>query len=80
MFHVILRQAGPGFDPALQLEQHSGWQEHGAFMVARASASAGPSRPISFCARGAAVGAVRSVRASTASRAHFDNGPRLARA
>jgi hypothetical protein len=32
MFHVVLRQAGPEFDPALPLEQQSGWQEHAAFM------------------------------------------------
>jgi hypothetical protein len=32
MFHVILRQTGPEFDPTLPLEQQSGWAEHAAFM------------------------------------------------
>jgi uncharacterized protein YciI len=32
MFHVVLRQAGPEFDPELPLEQQSGWSEHAAFM------------------------------------------------
>jgi uncharacterized protein YciI len=32
MFHVLLRQAGPEFDPALPLEQQSGWKEHAAYM------------------------------------------------
>jgi uncharacterized protein YciI len=32
MFHVVLRQAGPDFDPALPLEQQSGWKEHAAYM------------------------------------------------
>jgi uncharacterized protein YciI len=32
MFHVLLRQAGPEFDPALPLEEQSGWKEHAAFM------------------------------------------------
>ena len=32
MFHVLLRQAGPEFDPALPLEQQSGWAEHAAYM------------------------------------------------
>jgi len=32
MFHVIVRQAGPDFDPALPLDQQSGWQEHAAYM------------------------------------------------
>ena len=32
MFHVILRQAGPEFDPALPLEQQTGWDEHAAYM------------------------------------------------
>ena len=31
-FHVIVRQAGPEFDPALPLEQQSGWTEHAAYM------------------------------------------------
>jgi uncharacterized protein YciI len=29
---VILRQAGPQFDPALPLEQQSGWPAHAAYM------------------------------------------------
>ncbi len=32
VFHVILRQAGPKFDPALPLEQQSGWDQHAAYM------------------------------------------------
>jgi hypothetical protein len=32
MFHVVLRQAGPEFDPALPLEQQTGWNDHAAFM------------------------------------------------
>ena len=32
MFHVVLRQGGPEFDPALPLDQQSGWQEHAAYM------------------------------------------------
>jgi hypothetical protein len=32
MFHVIVRQAGPEFDPALPLERQSGWKEHAAYM------------------------------------------------
>jgi hypothetical protein len=32
MFHVVLRQTGPEFDPALPLEQQAGWREHAAFM------------------------------------------------
>ncbi len=32
MFHVVLRQAGPEFDPALPLERQSGWEEHADFM------------------------------------------------
>jgi uncharacterized protein YciI len=32
IFHVILRQAGPRFDPALPLEQQSGWAAHAAYM------------------------------------------------
>jgi uncharacterized protein YciI len=32
IFHVILRQAGPQFDPALPLEQQSGWAAHAAYM------------------------------------------------
>jgi uncharacterized protein YciI len=32
MFHVVVRQAGPEFDPALPLEQQTGWAEHSDFM------------------------------------------------
>jgi uncharacterized protein YciI len=32
IFHVILRQAGPQFDPAQPLEQQTGWPEHAAYM------------------------------------------------
>jgi hypothetical protein len=32
MFHVVLRQAGPDFDPALPLEQQSGWDAHADYM------------------------------------------------
>jgi hypothetical protein len=32
MFHVLLRQAGPEFDPTLPLEQQSGWKEHAGYM------------------------------------------------
>jgi uncharacterized protein YciI len=32
MFHVVLRQAGPEFDPELPLEQQSGWDEHADYM------------------------------------------------
>lgn len=32
MFHVVLRQAGPEFDPELPLDQQSGWDEHAAYM------------------------------------------------
>jgi hypothetical protein len=32
MFHVILRQTGPEFDPTLPLEQQTGWGEHAAYM------------------------------------------------
>ena len=32
MFHVIVSQAGPEFDPALPLEQQTGWDEHAAYM------------------------------------------------
>jgi hypothetical protein len=34
MFHVVLRQSGPSFDPARPLERQSGWEEHAAFMDA----------------------------------------------
>jgi uncharacterized protein YciI len=33
IFHVILRQAGPQFDPALPLEEQSGWPAHAAYMT-----------------------------------------------
>jgi uncharacterized protein YciI len=32
MFHVLLRQAGPEFEPNLPLEQQSRWKEHAAYM------------------------------------------------
>jgi uncharacterized protein YciI len=32
MFHVVLRQAGPEFDPALPLGQQTRWEEHAAYM------------------------------------------------
>jgi len=32
MFHVIVRQAGPEFDPALPLEQQTRWEAHAAYM------------------------------------------------
>ena len=32
MFHVLLRQSGPQFDPALPLDRQSGWEEHAAYM------------------------------------------------
>ena len=32
MFHVILRQSGPEFDPARPLEEQTGWDDHAAFM------------------------------------------------
>lgn len=32
MFHVVLRQAGPEFDPELPLERQSGWDKHAAYM------------------------------------------------
>jgi uncharacterized protein YciI len=32
MFHVVLRQAGPEFDPALPLAEQTGWAEHAAYM------------------------------------------------
>ncbi len=31
-FFVLLRRAGPAWDPSLPLEQQSGWDEHAAFM------------------------------------------------
>ena len=32
MFHVILRQSGPKFDPERPLEEQTGWDDHAAFM------------------------------------------------
>jgi uncharacterized protein YciI len=32
VFHVLLRQSGPEFDPALPLDRQSGWNEHAAYM------------------------------------------------
>jgi hypothetical protein len=32
MFHVVLRQSGPEFDPVLPLEEQSGIAEHAAYM------------------------------------------------
>jgi uncharacterized protein YciI len=32
MFHVIVRQAGPEFDPDLPLERQTRWDEHAAYM------------------------------------------------
>jgi uncharacterized protein YciI len=32
MFHVVLRRAGPRWDPALPLEEQSDWPAHAAFM------------------------------------------------
>jgi uncharacterized protein YciI len=32
VFHVVLRQAGPDFDPELPLEQQTLWTEHAAYM------------------------------------------------
>jgi hypothetical protein len=32
MFHVVVRRSGPEYDPALPLEQQSGWDAHAAFM------------------------------------------------
>ena len=34
MFHVLLRQSGPEFDPVLPLDRQSGWEEHAAYMDA----------------------------------------------
>lgn len=31
-FFVVLRRAGPAWNPSLPLEQQSGWDEHAAFM------------------------------------------------
>jgi uncharacterized protein YciI len=38
MFHVLLRQSGPEFDPSLPLHEQSGWEEHAAYMDALAEA------------------------------------------
>ena len=32
VFHVVISQSGPEWNPALPLEQQSGWDEHAAFM------------------------------------------------
>lgn len=32
MFHVVLTRSGPQWNPSLQLEDQSGWDEHAAFM------------------------------------------------
>lgn len=32
MFYVVLRRRGPQWDPALPLEEQSGWPEHATFM------------------------------------------------
>jgi uncharacterized protein YciI len=32
MFHVLLRQSGPDFDPALPLDRQTRWREHAAYM------------------------------------------------
>src|SRR5438477_395271 len=32
VFHVIVRQSGPEFDPARPLEEQTGWDDHAAFM------------------------------------------------
>jgi len=32
IFCVVLRRSGPEWDPAVPLEQQSGWDEHAAFM------------------------------------------------
>jgi len=34
MYFVVVRRAGPEWDPSLPLEQQSGWTEHAAFMDA----------------------------------------------
>jgi len=34
MFHVLLRQSGPEFDPSLPLHEQSRWDEHAAYMDA----------------------------------------------
>ena len=32
MFHVVIRQSGPQWDPSLPLREQSGWSAHAAFM------------------------------------------------
>jgi uncharacterized protein YciI len=32
MYFVVMRRSGPKWDPALPLEEQSGWAEHAAFM------------------------------------------------
>ncbi len=32
MFHVVLRQSGPEFDPALPLDRQTRWGAHAAYM------------------------------------------------
>jgi hypothetical protein len=32
VFHVVLRQSGPEWQPDKPLEEQSGWQEHAVFM------------------------------------------------
>ncbi len=32
MFHVVVLRSGPDWNPALPLEEQSGWEEHAAFM------------------------------------------------
>jgi len=32
MFHVVIRQSGPEFDPSRPLEEQSGWAGHAEFM------------------------------------------------
>jgi uncharacterized protein YciI len=32
MFHVVLRQTGPEFDPSKPLEEQTLWREHAAYM------------------------------------------------
>lgn len=32
MFYVVLRRAGPGWDPSRPLEEQSGWPAHASFM------------------------------------------------
>jgi uncharacterized protein YciI len=34
VFHLVLSQTGPEFDPGKPLEEQSGWEEHAAFMEA----------------------------------------------